>query len=77
MTILDVVVTNFLVGQCFVGLGQLNKTLVESFNSLILRGIWTNFVRVIDKGKALIMPRDSFFIGALKIQPSQLMPSII
>lgn len=68
MTVLDVVVTDLLIGQRFVSLGQLDESVVECLDGLVLGGVRADLVRVVDERKALVVSRNRFFVGALSTE---------
>lgn len=66
MTVLNVVVTDLFISQRLIRLGDLDKALVEGLDSLVLRRVRLNLVRVEDKGETLVVPRNRFLIGTLE-----------
>lgn len=65
MAILEIIVADLFVSQSLVSLGELNKALIQVFDSLVLGGVGSNFIGVVDEGEALVVSRDSFLVGAL------------
>lgn len=66
MTILDVVITDLLVRQGFIRLGDLDEALIQGLDGLVLRGIRFNLVGVIDKGETLVVSRNGSLVGTLR-----------
>jgi hypothetical protein len=62
---LEIVVADFFVSERFISLGELYEALVEHLHSLILGGIRADFVGVVDERQALVVARNSFFVGTL------------
>lgn len=65
MAVLNVIVTDLLIGQRLVSLGQLDESVVECLDGLVLGGVRSDLVGVIDERKALVVSRNRFFVGTL------------
>lgn len=65
MTILLVVVTDFLVGQSLVRLGDIDPVVVDRLGSDVLRGIFARFVGMQPNGQLLVVLLDSLLVCSL------------
>lgn len=66
MTKLDKIVSNVLVGECFVCLRKLNPIITNAFNRLVLGGIWLAFIGMVYFAKASVVAFDlSFGVGLI------------
>ena len=67
VSILKVVVADFLISERLVSLGQFDEALVQHLNGFILGGVGADFVGVVDERKTFVVARDCSFIGTLYI----------
>jgi len=67
VTVLNVVVADFLVSQGLISLGEFDVEIVEGFDSLVLGRVRSNLIGVELEGQSLVVRLDLLFTEGLAV----------